>query len=148
MNSGFNARRMHAVAITAKDGREFLAHASPCGSALFYHIKPARAHKRDLRAHGFKCRVVNVEVTITVLPSGKQRTKLMNKYRAQSLEAQKARKKARKCDTKRRYATRDEALQKGQEVYQCHHCHGWHRSGQIASLAAELRTANREPRTS
>jgi hypothetical protein len=42
------------------------------------------------------------------------------------------------CERKRKYATREEAFQKGQEVYQCKHCGYWHRSGSLASLVAKV----------
>lgn len=68
----------------------------------------------------------------------------MNKYKTQSRHAQRLRKKARQCDQKRRYATPEEAQQKGQQVYQCPQCNGWHRSGQLGSMIAELRRSTKK----
>jgi hypothetical protein len=63
----------------------------------------------------------------------------MNKYAEQARAAQRARKMRRMCGDKRRFATAAVAQQKGQRIYQCPHCHGWHRSGQLATLVAEVR---------
>lgn len=60
----------------------------------------------------------------------------MNKYKAHSRRAQKARKLAAMCGNKHRYATEEEAFQKGQSTYQCPHCKGWHRSGKLAELVS------------
>jgi Zn-finger protein len=64
---------------------------------------------------------------------------MANKYRAQSRAAQAERRKFRMCDRKVGYATPDEARQRGQDIYQCKHCHLWHRTGQLASLLALTR---------
>ncbi len=63
----------------------------------------------------------------------------MNKYRAESRKAQKARRQERMCERKAAYETREEAYQKGQESYHCPYCGKWHRSGSVAKLAAMLR---------
>lgn len=43
------------------------------------------------------------------------------------------------CGEKRRYETEEAAFQKGQRSYHCPHCKGWHRSGQLAKLIAQVR---------
>lgn len=63
----------------------------------------------------------------------------MNKYWKQAKVARKARRKGRMCLSKRRYATAEEAYQKGNETYACPYCKGWHRSGSLATFAASLR---------
>jgi hypothetical protein len=62
----------------------------------------------------------------------------MNKYLAQARQAQRARKQRRMCGDKRRFSSAAAAAQKGQRVYECPHCQGWHRSGQEATLLAEV----------
>jgi hypothetical protein len=61
---------MHAVVIRREDGSEFIAHASP-GPAVYYTLKSARKHKRDLAPH-FKCRICPAQVTIKELPKAKK----------------------------------------------------------------------------
>ena len=68
----------------------------------------------------------------------------MNKYKAQARRAQKQRRLEKMCGAKRRYETEAAAFQKGQRSYQCPHCHGWHRSGQLAELVSACRRAKRE----
>lgn len=60
----------------------------------------------------------------------------MNKYAAQSKASQRQRRMRRACADKKRYDTEEAAFQKGQASYKCRHCDGWHRTGQIATLAA------------
>lgn len=62
----------------------------------------------------------------------------MNKYRAQSKAAHREYKKLRACIRKVRFDTADEARRKGQDIYQCKHCGGWHRSGSVYTLANTL----------
>jgi len=60
----------------------------------------------------------------------------VNKYKAQSRKAQKARKINAMCLNKRRFDCEADAYQKGQRAYECPHCKGWHRSGQLAELVS------------
>lgn len=60
----------------------------------------------------------------------------MNKYQQQAEEARRARQVARMCGDKKRFDSEQAAEQKGQRVYQCPHCHGWHRSGKLAELVS------------
>lgn len=63
----------------------------------------------------------------------------MNKYAAASRKAQQERRRRSACDGKRRFPTREEAVQHNQKTYYCPHCGGWHRSGAAWTFAAELR---------
>ncbi len=63
----------------------------------------------------------------------------MNKYAEQAARARAAGKQRRMCLVKRRFDSAQEAEQKGQRVYQCPCCGGWHRSGAEARLIAELK---------
>ena len=63
----------------------------------------------------------------------------MNKYAAESRSSQQERKLRRACTDKVRYATRQEAYQKGQNLYRCKHCDGWHRTGSLATLIYDLK---------
>lgn len=67
----------------------------------------------------------------------------MNKYKAQSRKAQKVRKLNAMCINKRRFETEAEAYQKGQRVYKCPHCGGWHRSGKFAELVSVCKRKSR-----
>ena len=60
----------------------------------------------------------------------------MNKYAKQAKEAKLKRIKKRSCEDKARFKTKDDAYQKGQEVYKCKFCGGWHRSGALAKTLA------------
>lgn len=62
-----------------------------------------------------------------------------NKYEAQARVAQKKRREEKMCTRKHQYASREEAEQPGQRVYNCPFCGLWHRSGSLATLAATLR---------
>lgn len=62
----------------------------------------------------------------------------MNKYKDFSRECQKIHRAERSCYNKRRYSTREESEQKGQRIYSCNICNGFHRSGSLASLVAKL----------
>jgi hypothetical protein len=44
--------------------------------------------------------------------------------------------------SKRRYETAEAAYQKGQEVYQCRYCYGYHRSGKFGRWLKELERIN------
>jgi ribosomal protein L28 len=61
----------------------------------------------------------------------------MNKYRSKSKQAERRRYQA--CGRKKTYASMEEAVHLGQLVYRCRYCGKFHRSGQVATLAAELR---------
>jgi hypothetical protein len=67
---------------------------------------------------------------------------MANKY---DKESKKAQRKARKahgksvCEKKKAYETREEAHQKGQEVYKCKFCKKWHRSGSLINLLAKTK---------
>ncbi len=63
----------------------------------------------------------------------------MNKYKHLSDEARKLRSKIKMCLSKRSYETKEEAYQKGQEIYKCKHCGKWHRSGQLSRFMYHLR---------
>lgn len=43
------------------------------------------------------------------------------------------------CERKRRYETSAEAQCKGQDVYHCHYCDGFHRTAALTTLANTLR---------
>jgi hypothetical protein len=62
----------------------------------------------------------------------------MNKYADFSRQCQKIRRAERMCYNKARFDTQETALQRGQKIYSCPICMGWHRSGAFATLAARL----------
>ncbi len=67
----------------------------------------------------------------------------MNKYNHLAKEARKLRSKIKMCLSKKSYATKEEAWQKGQTIYQCRHCQKWHRSGQFTQFVQLLKSKNR-----
>jgi Zn-finger protein len=70
----------------------------------------------------------------------------MNKYRAKAKEAWKARRLWLVCERKTAYPTIHKAYQEGQHIYQCPHCHHWHRSGAFESLAKRVQSLAKERR--
>jgi hypothetical protein len=67
---------------------------------------------------------------------------MANKYDKQSKAAQRKARKAHGksvCEKKKSYETREEAHQKGQEVYKCKFCKKWHRSGSLISLLSKAK---------
>jgi len=60
----------------------------------------------------------------------------MNKYLDISRKLKTKRKVERMCVLKKRYDTNEQAFQKGQRVYRCPHCKGWHRSGELSELVS------------
>lgn len=64
----------------------------------------------------------------------------MNKYKefSQSKILSKEIQKFRKCIRKKRYNTEEEAFIKGQIIYKCKYCNGYHRSSSTISLAKRL----------
>ena len=64
---------------------------------------------------------------------------MANKYAhiAKALAAE--RRKARMCTNKARFADQAAAFQKGQNIYECPYCKGWHRSGSAVRMAVRLR---------
>ncbi len=67
----------------------------------------------------------------------------MNKYRAQSNAAQRARIRLRSCTLKRRYPTAEAARTTGNDIYHCDFCDGFHTTSAHHSLAAHLRRNRR-----
>ena len=64
---------------------------------------------------------------------------MANKYAAQAQEARELRTQEKACSRKKRYPTEKAAFQKGQRIYECPHCGGWHRSGAFAKFVSKLR---------
>ena len=69
------------------------------------------------------------------MPMGRHK----NKYRDHAIESRRQRWIERSCLNKRRYDSEGDAFQANTKVYACGNCGGWHRSGSIAELAANLR---------
>lgn len=68
----------------------------------------------------------------------------MNKYRAESRAAQAKLRRERMCSRKVRFSDLAEAVQRGQRVYACGYCGGWHRSGSLQRLMAKVRQRREE----
>jgi hypothetical protein len=66
----------------------------------------------------------------------------MNKYDELAKRRRLSRKMQRACKSKRRYETAEAAYQKGQQVYQCRYCYGFHRSGKFGRWLKELERIN------
>jgi hypothetical protein len=60
----------------------------------------------------------------------------MNKYKQFAKRAREVGHRYSSCERKRVFDTREEAFQKGQEVYHCKYCGKWHRTGQIHKLVS------------
>ena len=54
-----------------------------------------------------------------------------NKYWKLSKQAQQRFRRHRACDRKRRFETEEEAQIRGQDVYRCKYCDGWHRTQRV-----------------
>ena len=70
----------------------------------------------------------------------------MNKYKADARAAKKARRRARSCESKVRYATAQEARANpySQDSYACSFCGGWHLTGSIYKTIGICRKFNRK----
>lgn len=64
---------------------------------------------------------------------------MANKYKAQSREAQAENKKIYGCSRKKAFETKEEAIWKGQAIYQCLHCDKWHRTKSVQDFVNKLR---------
>lgn len=63
----------------------------------------------------------------------------MNKYAAQSKQAQEQRSIKKMCHDKFAFYTEDAAKKlKSQRVYKCPHCGLWHRSGQLTQFIKSI----------
>lgn len=72
---------------------------------------------------------------------------MANKYIQASREAQEAARRLRGCESKRAYASPQEASQgwqrPGQTIYHCHYCGKYHRSGKFARFIAQAKRSTR-----
>jgi hypothetical protein len=66
----------------------------------------------------------------------------MNKYGKLAKIARERSHRERSCESKRRYATKEEAYCKNQEVYRCKYCGGWHRSGVLFRVVRQAAIRN------
>ena len=71
----------------------------------------------------------------------------MEKYKEQKEQIHEQRSREKMCLSKLAFKTKEEAFQKGQRVYQCKFCGKWHRSGQQAKFASELKKAGKPIRS-
>lgn len=63
---------------------------------------------------------------------------MANKYKAESKAAQKQRVLEQSCSTKKRYSDPfAPVLRRGQKVYACQHCKGFHVSGLLMRLTGQ-----------
>jgi hypothetical protein len=69
----------------------------------------------------------------------------MNKYETISRKLKRKRLRDRGCRNKVRFATREEARKRGQDVYRCPYGAHYHRTGAAATLANTLAKRKRKP---